>query len=193
MKKSTSSVVIAALLGLVVGILIATGRGGASAQQQAPTGGSGNLGSHHKELVGTLPTNWVPTHCGANECYHPSLRVPLDLPKADTPTRIDVVMTGINVLGQPSAPIMLSGVFMEDVATNSFYRLYGDSQSHAEPVTFSMSLMGTTGSPAPEYWVIASIRRDEDGEGLMLMLEANQHNPDYVTSTEIKYAIHMWY
>jgi len=51
MNKTASSITIALLVGVIIGMLVATGSSGVTAQQP---GGSGNLGNHHQHLTVTL-------------------------------------------------------------------------------------------------------------------------------------------
>jgi hypothetical protein len=108
MKKTASSITIAALVGLVIGILIATGRGGALAQNPI---GSGNLGSHHKDFSISVPSEglWTP-----------------NLPVVDRPVHINGTVTGFTINGQVQPTMLFSGTVVKDSVTG-YVRLISSS------------------------------------------------------------------
>ena len=103
MNRTASTITISLLVGLIIGILIGMGRG--SVEAQGPPAGSGNLGSHHKDVEITMlfgETRIIP------------------IPVTDRPVHVDFSVTNVIVAstGQVAQPMINSGIYFYDSVNN---------------------------------------------------------------------------
>jgi hypothetical protein len=146
MNRTTSSITIALLIGLVLGLLMPGSKqviGQGNGNSNAPS-----FSQHYKSLEFDVTPS--------DEFVH------FDLPVSDKPIQMLASATGVVINGQPQAPIVYSAIVQRDSATGKTYGivpngLIGPVQMGNDFLTFGLNVDdNSTSLPTPFFTVVST-------------------------------------